>query len=118
MQINKLVARFKRAIIIANHKQKDVVNTTGLGQYQVSRIINGQFVTLNKSVQKLCNYADIILGPSDSSKQRIEEELISSVLDLWDGSIIDGESIVGLLERLKRYRQNAVEKSATPKCMN
>jgi len=85
---------------------------TGLRQYQVSRLANGQFKTLNKSVQIICNYADCILGASTRGTRRIEEELIASVLDLWDGSVIDGEGIVGLLARLKQYREKAVHQSA------
>ncbi|MCP5417457.1 MAG: helix-turn-helix transcriptional regulator [Chromatiaceae bacterium] len=107
-EIKRLSARFRRAMKRENHTQKQVETITGVGQYQVSRIINGQFSTLNTSVRKICKYADICLGSSAMSKQQIEEDLIASVLDLWDGSVLDGEGIIGLLEKLKKYRENAV----------
>lgn len=112
-QIRSLIGRFNRAKSMAKHSQNDVVTATGLYQYQVSRILNGQFKTLNKSVLKICNYADCILGPSTTSTEKIEEKLIVSVLDLWDGTVIDGEGIVGLLKRLKQYRKNIVNPPGT-----
>ncbi len=103
-EIDELVSQFTLAMTVAGDTKKQVQNKTGLTQSQVSRISNGLFKSKNKSVIKICSYAESILGTDLRDITNMRDVLVSTVLELWDGTASGGQGIISILQAMKQYR--------------
>ena len=70
-----------------------IAKETQVDQSQVSRILNGDFKVVSKSVIKICRYANIC---TDGHSSKDTSSLLNAIEEVWDGS----KEIEGLLLRL------------------
>ena len=66
--------------------QLEIAAATGIDQSQVSRILNGEFRRSSKNVQKLCLYANSLLGISEKPSPATNQVLMLAIGDVWDGT--------------------------------
>lgn len=86
-------------------KHSEISAATKIHQSQVSRLLRGDFKTVNGHALELCKYASRILAITSRPTSEIREELIKHVLDLWDGSEQSGQKIIGLLNAIKNFSE-------------
>lgn len=96
------VLRFLREQIISNKiNQKEISRATGVHQSQVSRILAGRSKRQSKNVVLLCKYAES-MTPTGSSASITAGDLSRAVLDAWDGTQEQAESINALLKAIRQ----------------
>lgn len=94
--------RFLREQIISNKiNQKEISKATGVHQSQISRILAGRSKRPSKNVVLLCKYAESMV-PTASSPSITAGDLSRAVLDVWDGTQEQAESINALLKAVRR----------------
>lgn len=103
----RLIDFLARRVRAGTLTQKEIEESTGVHQSQVSRILAGQAKRLSRNVQRLCKYAeqlDSITAPESSSSADL---LQARILDVWDGTRNHAEALEALLRELAHV-QSAV----------
>lgn len=85
------------------HSQREVASLTGVPQDRISKILKGDFRTLNPSVSRLCKYANISveLLLSRVDVEPAIQSLARQIVETWNGSAEDRKFVAELLTTVR-----------------
>lgn len=94
--------------------QQAVAILLGIRQPQVSRILKGQFGRRSKALDQLCAHAKVAQFEENKANQAQSpsldgrrSELISLVMDVWDGTLRDADRVSAFLRAAANLRPDA-----------
>lgn len=80
--------------------QEDIEANTGVNQGQISKILNGQAVTVSKNVIKLCKYANINYEISSTFELSNNKELLAAIESAIAGNPKRAKAIIGVVKAI------------------
>jgi transcriptional regulator with XRE-family HTH domain len=94
------LALLRRAIAEGKLTQQQIADGSGVHQSQVSRILGGKGKRASRNADRLCKYAEAMGPPSGARTPR--DELVASLLALWDGTPENADALRSLLNAVGR----------------
>jgi len=99
----KIIEDLRLAMKRAGHGQRETENLTGVNQGQISRILRGDFQTRSPNVEKICEYADHVLGRDSARHYSVQQRLTDAVIEVWDGTDEGADDLLRLLYLVKKF---------------
>lgn len=110
-----IATNLRRFMADHGHGQKEVSIKTHTDQGTVSKILNGRFVGLNKTVLRICKYAKITPSniPNLNYRDDLLDEFVAKFVEAWGGSIKERQAVIAVLMAVREValvRSNSSKK--------
>lgn len=92
---------------MARYSKTEFAAAVGVNQGYLSRILQGKFSKQTPIVEKCHSFARKLMEEEDASiRSDIQRSLKKAVLKAWDGTPDGANSIIRLLDEVRRLRRN------------
>jgi transcriptional regulator with XRE-family HTH domain len=91
-----MAARLKAADI----SQLEIATELGVSQSQISRVLSGHIKRRSRLFEDLCIYAQSKLHGVTLSEVKKNQELLSALVDVWDGTAQHARSLAQVIRSL------------------
>lgn len=103
-------ARLLRAAKLLRERgisQAEVAAAVGASQPQISRILKGDGTRATKLTEEVCLFAERLEGGVTTEAVCANQELISALMDTWDGSAGHAKALAVVIRSLRLLRIKA-----------
>lgn len=99
-----IVSALRRTMTLNNHTQSDVARCCSIDQGRVSKILSGNFASLNTAVVRICNYSRISTKDLSQNAQGNFQigEVANKLIELWGLDRSEHKTILALLEAVHK----------------
>lgn len=98
-----LRAALTREIDSKRTNQTAIAKATGVSQSTVSRVLRLKRIRIGRSIDRLCNYANIALE-GDLPNPANSQVLMDALTEVWDGTLQDAKLLAKIIRCLRQLR--------------